>query len=149
MSDNLIASDQPLTPDERLILNAILDTLLPASSERGLPSAGDLDFVAHMERRDIDFLRSLPDLVGRFGGDFPALPYAERHTIMTKFSQTEPQAFEGLLFHAYACYYENDRVLIAIGSKGGPPFPSGNTVEAGDLSLLDPVMKGDHHYRSD
>ena len=39
------------------------------------------------------------------------------------------------------------RVLEGIGVGSGPPFPRGNTLEAGDLSLLDPVIAHSKTYR--
>ena len=38
-------------------------------------------------------------------------------------------------------------MLEAIGVGVGPPFPRGNTVEPGDLSLLDPVSKNKTTWR--
>jgi len=38
-------------------------------------------------------------------------------------------------------------VLRAIGVGAGPPFPRGNTVEQGDLSLLDPVLGSSTNWR--
>ena len=148
MTDNLIATDQPLTPEARQTLTAILDALLPASDDGVMPSAGELDLVAHLDASDTDFLQALPELLSGFDTDFALLPEDQRHARLTQFGNAEPDLFDALLFHTYECYYQNDRVLIGIGSKAGPPFPQGNTLDAGDLSLLDPVMQGDHHYRS-
>jgi hypothetical protein len=46
-----------------------------------------------------------------------------------------------------ACYYRDDRVLTGIGSHAGPPFPRGNEVPEGDLSLLDSVQASSKSYR--
>ena len=35
----LISSDAPLTPGQQALLNALLDTLVPASAELEMPSA--------------------------------------------------------------------------------------------------------------
>ena len=43
--------------------------------------------------------------------------------------------------HTVTCYYQDDRVLAAIGLEARPPFPKGYDVPAGDLSLLEPVRR--------
>ena len=45
------------------------------------------------------------------------------------------------------CYYQNDRVLEAIGVGARPPFPEGYQVPSGDLSLLEPVRGRGRIYR--
>ncbi len=64
------------------------------------------------------------------------------------YSKTEKQAFNGLLFHIYDCYYQNSRVCELIGVRPGAPFPQGYAVEPGDLSLLDTVLAHPRSYRS-
>jgi hypothetical protein len=147
MNDDLIATDHPLTPSQQRTLSALLDTLLPASVDGRMPSAGEMDFTGYLgEQREV-FVPVLLKMLCSFDEAFADLSLSERCTIVEAFSQTQPQSFQGFLFHAYACYYENDRVLEGIGLAAGPPFPRGNTIEAGDLSLLDPVMKGSQTYR--
>jgi hypothetical protein len=46
-----------------------------------------------------------------------------------------------------ACYYQDDQVVVALGMEARPPFPKGNVVEPGDLSLLDPVRARKQIYR--
>ena len=41
---------------------------------------------------------------------------------------------------------EDDRVVALLGEQS-PPFPEGNTVDPGDLTLLDPVKAGGRRYR--
>ncbi|NKB98980.1 MAG: hypothetical protein GKR90_10885 [Pseudomonadales bacterium] len=148
MTDNLIATDKPLTPEVQQILSAILDTLIPASDDGVMPSAGKLDLMAHLKANDADFLQTLPEVVSWFDADFARQTEDARHALLTQFSEAQPELFDPLLHHAYQCYYQDDQVLIGIGSKAGPPFPQGNALEPGDLSLLDPVLQGDHKYRS-
>ena len=113
-----------------------------------MPSASALDLVAHLTASDPDFLQALPELLTQFDAGFAQEAYDERHALLTQFSKTQRELFRALQFHAYDCYYQNDRVLTGIGSSAGPPFPRGNTLESGDLSLLDAVMQGGHRYRS-
>jgi hypothetical protein len=57
--------------------------------------------------------------------------------------------FMTLLPRVYDCYYQDDRVRRNIGVVTGAPFPQGNEVMPGDLSLLDPVIENSdrHRYR--
>ena len=147
MTNNVIATDHPLTASQQQTLSALLDTLLPASDDGNMPSAQILDFRAYLHEKAADFVPRLVDIVGHFDASFVGLALPERCLVLEAFSKAEPELFEGLLFNTYACYYQDDRVLEGIGSAAGPPFPRGNTVEAGDLSLLDPVVQGSRAYR--
>ena len=77
----------------------------------------------------------------RFDADFPAEDLATRYERVKAWSEEAPEPFQTLLGHVYGCYYQDAGVQEAIGVGAGPPFPRGNTVEEGDLSLLDPVMR--------
>ena len=70
-----------------------------------------------------------------------------RYERMKAFSETAPELFDRLPSEVYACYYQDARVLEAIGVGVGAPFPRGNTVEPGDLSLLDPVARNKTTWR--
>ena len=147
MTNNVIATDHPLTTSQQQTLSALLDTLLPASDDGNMPSAQVLDFVGYLNEKAADFISNVVEIVGHFDAAFAGLALAERYLVLEAFSKAEPKLFEGLLLHAYACYYQDDRVLEGIGSAAGPPFPRGNTVEAGDLALLDPVLHRSQAYR--
>lgn len=147
MTDNIITTDHPLTPAQQETLSALLDTLVPASDDGIMPSARELDFVSHLGEQAADFLPALPAVLNGFGEGFAGKPIADRVEIVKAFSTGQPEIFEALLFQTYNCYYQDDRVLTGIGSTAGPPFPRGNTVDAGNLSLLDPVVKRGKTYR--
>ena len=70
-----------------------------------------------------------------------------RYERVKAWSEEAPEAFQALLGHVYGCYYQDAGVQEAIGVGAGPPFPRGNTVEPGDLSLLDPVMQNPLEWR--
>jgi hypothetical protein len=145
--DDIISSDHPLTRSQRDVLCAILETLIPSSDDGIMPGAGELDLVGYIEEEAPDFADRLTDIINCFDEDFASKPYSARYEIVDEFRGRQPQLFETLLFHTYARYYQDDRVLVGIGSKAGPPFPQGNSVEAGDLALLDPVVKLQRRYR--
>ena len=147
MTNELISTDHPLTPSQQQTLSALLDTLLPASDDGNVPSAGELDLIGYLNENAEDFIPVLVEIVSRFDDEFFSLPLSDRYAVLEAFSEAQAGLFEGLLLHTYTCYYQDDRVLEGIGLAPGPPFPRGNTLEAGDLSLLDPVAQRSRTYR--
>lgn len=148
MSD-LISTDHPLTEAERSLLLALLDTLLPASEELGMPSAAELDFDGYLQDQATDLIPTLREALGYFDAGFPSLPLEGRVEAVSTFSTQQPELFMAVLPRVYDCYYQDNRVRRQIGVVTGAPFPQGNEVMPGDLSLLDPVIEnGDRHrYR--
>ena len=148
MSDDVITSSATLDDERRAILNAIADTLLPASTDGRMPSAGELDVWAYLAHFAPDGIGEVLEMVGQFDADFAALPLDARVGAMTAFSESEPGLVRAVLTRVYGCYYQHDAVMEGIGLAKGPPFPRGNSVESGDLSLLDPVNELDRTYRT-
>jgi hypothetical protein len=146
MSD-IITTDNPLSEAQQDKLAAFLDAIIPADEEKGLKGANELDLVAYLSDQAADFIPLLIHGLDSFDDQFAQLNPAERHLVVEDFSKTQAELFNGLLFHAFACYYQDDGVLEAIGMAAGPPFPRGNEVVEGDMSLLDPVLKRPRLYR--
>lgn len=142
----LISSDRPIGGSALAVLRALLDTLVPASDDGRMPSAADVDFLGHLERFDAEYLPQLATVVGAFDDAFARLDLAARVAEVARFARGDPAAFRHLIQRVYDCYYQSDRVRLAIGMTAGPPFPQGNTVVAGDLSLLDPVIRNSERY---
>lgn len=147
MADQLIASDSALTTAQREVLNALLDTIIPPGGDREMPSASDVDFLRYVESNAADFVPELGAILGQFDAEFVRCPLMVRYERVKAFSEAAPESFDRLLSEVYACYYQDARVLEAIGVGVGPPFPRGNTVEPGDLSLLDPVSRNKTTWR--
>jgi len=149
MNDELIASDAPFTPEESTILDALADTIVPASEDGVMPSAGELDVAGYVANNAADFLTELGEILDGFDAGFAEQTLAVRVDQVKALSEAQPEAFQRLLAEVYGCYYQDARVLEGIGVNPGPPFPRGNTVEPGDLSLLDPVMGNPTKWRRD
>ncbi|MDP6377420.1 MAG: hypothetical protein QF921_09555 [Pseudomonadales bacterium] len=147
MNDNVITTDHPLTPAQQKTLAALLDAVLPESDDGKMPSAGTLDLVAYLRKKSAEFIPVLVGIVEQLDASFGELPYTERHAHALAFSEAQPELFAGLLFQVYDCYYQDERVMVGIGMEPGPPFPRGNSIEEGDLSLLDPVVQNSRTYR--
>jgi len=145
-----IATDQSLAGPGQDRLRALLATIVPASDDGVMPSAGELDlaaFVAELETREPGVAASLTDLLATLPSGFEDRDLAARVVAVQALAARQPQVFNVLVFTTYACYYRDDRALAGIGMQAGPPFPRGNDVEAGDLALLDPVIARDKRYR--
>ena len=147
MNETVIATDHPLTAEQQRTLTAVLNTLLPPSEDGNMPGAGELDFVGYLQAQAESFVPALKSVTDAFAADFVELPLAERVSVVQTFSDQQKALFDGLLLQLYSFYYQQDRVLTGIGMGAGPPFPRGNTLEAGDLSLLDPVLAQPRSYR--
>ncbi|MEZ5559124.1 MAG: hypothetical protein R3E86_11380 [Pseudomonadales bacterium] len=144
---DLISSDFPLTASQRTVLTAVLDTLLPASRDGEMPSAAEVDFTAYLVDQAEGFVAELAAILDELTASFADLPAAARHERLTEFSAGNPAPFRNLLTRVYDCYYQNDLVRTRIGVTTGAPFPAGNDVIAGDLSLLDPVIANSTRHR--
>jgi hypothetical protein len=153
--DNIISSDNPLSEEHRNIVTPLLNTLVPPGEESGLPGAGDLDFPGYLRELGMEMvplieqgLQAFVELAqSRNTGDLSELSADDRLALVTEFEKTQPNHFQLLLSQVYSFYYQDDKVKEALGMEPGPPFPKGNTVEPGDLSLLDPVRKRGKIYR--
>jgi hypothetical protein len=146
---DIISTDHPLTRAQQILLAALLDTLVPASDDGAMPSAADVRFDAYLLAQAEDFVPLLISALQRFEPSFVDLPLADRCERVREFSASDPLLFTALLTRVYDCYYQNDRVRAQIGVVTGAPFPQGNQVAPGDLSLLDPVIANSerHVYR--
>lgn len=142
-----------LTTEERRALAYVLDAIIPPSADGRMPGAGAVGIATHVE----GVLRTLPDLhamvveglrdldtQARTQHDraFADLGEAERAALVAM------QGFSyALVPHAYVGYYQQDRVLEAIGMEPRPPHPEGYALPPNDLSLLDPVKARGARYR--
>jgi hypothetical protein len=144
---NVITTDSPLDSQQQDKLSTLLDAIIPANEEKSLPSAKDLDLVAYLNEQAADFIPLLIQGLDDLDDQFAQLTATDRHPVVERLGETQPELFNGLLFHAFACYYQDDHVLEALGLGAGPPFPRGNEVLEGDLSLLDLVLKRPRLYR--
>ena len=147
MSDRLIASDAALGAEQRALLGALVDTIVPESDDGRMPSARELDFAGYLHRNAPDFLPELAGVLAYFDAEFVTQPLSVRYERVKAFSEEAPDTFNALLAQVYGCYYQDNRVLQVFGLSAGPPFPRGNAVDPGDLSLLDPVLKNPTRWR--
>lgn len=154
-SDRIIGSDGALTAAQRETLVAVLDTIIPASGDGRFPSAADVDVLDHIRASASHLLPALREDLGRLdrlaversGSAFAQLTESDRACVVDEARSAEPDFLRALALQTATCYYQDDRVLHALGMEARPPFPEGYEVVSGDLSLLDPVRKRGKLYR--
>ena len=136
------APSEGFSPAELRMLTSVLDVLIPANPAQGLPGAGALGLATAVDTS----LARTPMLRPMIADGLLALgkPTAPR---VADFLDAEPGFVMSLLFHAYAAYYGDARVLTALGLEARPPHPRGYELRPIDPALLDPVRRRPKMYR--
>ena len=140
------STDIHLSSAQQQCLSALLDTILPASEDGTMPSAGEMNFLVYLDEQAKDFMPAIVLVLDQLDENFTDAPLPARVARLEDMAKADKRAFNRLLLKIYDCYYQDDRVLMQIGALPGPPFPRGNVVEPGDLSLLDAVVARGHGY---
>ena len=146
-NNTVITSDNPLNNTQQKNLIALLDVLIPASDDELMPSAAGLDFIPYLHLHSAETIPILLQLLDHLEPQFCTLSPALRQPIVEQLSNTQAAQFRTIVMQVFACYYQTEAAQKGIGLEAGAPFPRGNDIEAGDLSLIDPVIAGDHGYR--
>lgn len=152
---NLIASDGHLTGEQSRTLSKVLNLLIPADVERGMPAAGELDFMGYVSEFASGYLAAIGEEIDqiiqaaekRHGAKFSALASSEQQELFEQLQSSQPRFAINIQVQTLNCYYQDDRVMEALGMEARPPFPEGYDVVSGDLSLLDPVRNRGIIYR--
>lgn len=148
----------PFTAAQQRVLVHVLDDIVPASADGRRPAAGQLGVAAYLDQ-SLDALPELKAMIAqgldaldalarqRHPGGLDALPAPERAAVLAAHAGTEHSFPPILILHAFAGYYQEPRVLAALGMPPRPPHPEGYAMGPDDLSLLDPVRKRGKLYR--
>ena len=140
-----------LTAVQRRNLRAVAALIIPADAALGMPGADDARIVADIESsigRDAQaVLQALARLDALAHGVFADLPGAQQQEAAGRLRESEPTLAAVLEAVTAQAYYRDDRVMQAIGMEVRAPFPKVFELEAGDLSLLDPVRARTKVYR--
>ena len=142
---------EQLTSAQRATLSAVLDEIIPPSQGGRLPGAGALGLAGGVER----FLQRTPGAVAGLARTLDALAAerlatlaaAERTLALHDFEAKHPGFVPSLIAPTYVSYYQEPRVLEALGLEPRPPHPKGHVLEPGDLTLLDAVRRRGRIYR--
>lgn len=152
----LIASDPPrLGEAQAAAAGALLDLIIPPSDDGRMPGASSFDVLGYLHE-------SRPELVPAIGealayldrqaqalhdSPFTRLPGEVQAALVSDVRRAQPEFLLPLAQVTATVYYQQDRVLEAIGMEPRPPFPEGYEVQAGDLGLLDPVRRRGRVYK--
>jgi hypothetical protein len=142
-----------LSARQERTLRSVLDELIPPSSDGRLPGAGAIGLAGYIQTA----LPKLPDLwamVVQGLGDLDAIAVARHGRPFVDLAQVEKVALLGeqafalpLSMHAFVGYYQDPRVVAALGMEARPPHPQGYQMAPNDLTLLDPVRRRPRLYR--
>jgi len=125
----------------------VLDTLIPASPERGMPAAGQVGVADHVQQAEELLPVIAAGLDALRDAGFDALPSAQRVETLNALEASQPGFLPLMVFQAYQGYYQNLATLEALGLPPRPPHPLGYEVEDNDLGLLEPVRAREKLYR--
>ena len=156
MSNNeIIGTDNPLSAHQQRVLAIVLDLVVPASKDGRRPSAAEIDVLGYIRESESHTLDELCGALDRLdaearsthGMTFESLEAETRQILVEDIRSRDPRFMRTLALQTVTCYYQDDRVLQAIGVGARPPFPEGYEVPSGDLSLLEPVRRRGQIYR--
>ena len=144
--------------DQTAALGSVLDLLIPPSGDGRLPGAGEAGVgarIAESAGRDAGLrgtvaagLAALDEAARTRGASgFVALAAADRLAALQAIAPAQPGFVPSLIFHTYAGYYQQGRVLEGLGLEARPPFPKGYEMEPFDESLLAQVRRRDKMWR--
>jgi len=144
--------------DEERLLASVLDEIIPSSDDGRFPGAGSLGLAGFVEQNlqkmpefrpaIVQGLSALEDLASRRGSrGFAALSRPDKLDVLRELAAQQPAFLPGLILQTYAGYYQDSRVIEALGLEPRPPHPKGYELEPGDLTLLEPVRRRRKMYR--
>jgi hypothetical protein len=144
-----------LSTEQRTLLDAILDRLIPAQGAMpGAGQAGAADYLdgivggtPRLARLFAAGLHSIESAAARRGVAFVDMSGDQQDEILNGIEANKSEFFETLLMHTYNGYYSNPQVVEALGLEPRPPQPRGHDVGFGDFNSLEAVVDRGVAYR--
>jgi hypothetical protein len=148
-------SDGGLTAEQERALAAALDAIVPRSPDGRMPGAGEIGLAAQIGNAApgvrnvvVAALAALDALAARRGhAGFAAVPADGRADVVAELAAAHGALFGGLVFQAYAAYYQQPRVIETLGLEARAPYPKGYEVAPLDPALVEPVRRMGKRYR--
>jgi hypothetical protein len=127
-------------------LTKLVDLMIPADRERGLPSGSEVDISrvlpAHLEVEDLEMLaEQFEALISSHGHGLLELTDGTFHEFIQKNRPKIDPILREIGKYLLMSYYTDSLVRDVIGVGARPPFPAGYPVHEGDLSLLESVFE--------
>lgn len=119
------------TKIERLLLDAILDMLIPPSEDGKILGAGALgvaDFFLNADAYAVDPVGAAQAVIAASGNDFITLSQDKKINILKQIEATHPQAFATLVRVTYMGYYSRPDTRLYFGVGAHPVHPKGYPV---------------------
>jgi len=142
-----------LSVEEKETLQTLLTLIIPSSKDGKMPSAADVGFINYVDNNihsswlQDGLLKIIEESQKKYGKIFSDLSSAEKSELIENLKRSFLKFFNRLTTETIKCYYQHDTVLDAIGIDPRPPFPNGQILEEGDLSLLEAVYLRGKIYR--
>ena len=143
---------RPCDPDGQL-LQRLLDALLPASADGRLPAGSEVALLQMLQQQgEQDWLSAGLQAVRQSGADGAlegrgGLSALDPQALLERLKSQHFTFLTALSKKLMHCYYQDGRVMQAIGLEARAPFPMGHHVEEGDWSLLEAVYDRGELYR--
>jgi hypothetical protein len=146
MSDDLIVSSQVWLKTEQKMLARIAQLVIGADPEGEMPAVDDELILQKILERALDFERPVRNGLAVLDEQLKskekesAFDLSDETLASLMESRAELRSLLRAMMQVVAqCYYQDERVLTALGFEARPPFPLGHVVEEGDWALLDSV----------
>ncbi len=142
-----------LNNEEEETLQTLLNLIIPSSEDGKMPSATEVGFLNYLNKnKQISWiqeglLKIIEESQKKYGKNFQKLSSSEQSELIDNLKRSFLKFFNRLTTEVIKCYYQNDTVLDGIGVDAHPPFPNGQILEEGDLSLLEAVYLRGKIYR--
>jgi len=137
----------------RETLLALLNIIIPPSEDGRIPGAVDVGFIEYMYKEHIDewiiagLQKIQKEALSRYAAAFHTIETPQQMQIIEALRSRLFRFFTQLTIEVIKIYYQDDRVLLAIGAEPRAPFPLGYSLMDGDLSLLGEVYERGKIYR--
>ncbi len=114
--------------NDRKLLDAILDQLIPANPDKGIPAAGGFgtgDFIEERAHGDVQLGKALATLLKRAG---ELARGGMTSAVVRQLESERPAEFSELLAVTYMGYYSRPEIRALVGVGAHPVHPQGYAV---------------------
>ena len=132
--------------EDKELLSAVLDELIPPRPESRLAGAGREEVVQYVDDKLTQagvapmvsggLAQLTANAQARFGQAFAQLDGQDRVALLQAFEQEQPMFLQMLMVHSCFGYYQQTDVLEQLHYEPRPPFPKGYDIDVGDDELF-------------
>jgi hypothetical protein len=134
-------------------LKIIIDSMLPGDPILGMPCASKIDFDTYLLKHglsnlSINFVQMLDKICEeKIGVAFSQLDEMQKIQSINACKLVDIRLFSAMVNHLLKAYYTSPSVLSKISSGSVPPFPTGNSLEPDEWSILEHVYERGQVFR--